>query len=80
MTRNIVRNMPIKFEVKILNISGVIQNLRFGHFSKKWLKLAKIGPPWGHVTKIFQNIFSQNFPKNILVTLRKFGGPPKSRF
>ena len=60
----------------MLNISGVIQNLRFVHFSKNWLKLAL----WGHVTKFKKKFFPQNFPKNILVTLRKFGGPPKSRF
>ena len=29
--RNIVRNIHIKIKVKILSISGVIQNLRFGH-------------------------------------------------
>ena len=29
--RNILRNKPIKFQVKITQISGVIKNFRFGH-------------------------------------------------
>ena len=37
---NSVINMPTKFLVKILNISRVIQNIRFGHVTSKIHKFA----------------------------------------
>ena len=36
-------------------------------------------PPRGHVTKIVKIFFLQNFPKQNLLTLRKFVGPSKRR-
>ena len=53
-----------------------MQNLRFGHMTKNWLKLAKIAPRPGVMwPKFFKNIFPKISLKNILVTLRILGGP-----
>ena len=51
--RNSGRNMPIKFYGKILNISRVILNLRFGHVTSKIRKFAPLDRIRGHVTNFF---------------------------
>ena len=71
--RNSVRNTPAKFEVRNLKISRVIPDLRFGHVTSEIRKFGSLRSR----DRNFSKIFFQNFRKNILVTLRKFGGPLK---
>ena len=70
--RNSVGNTTIQFEVQIINIKRVIQNLRFGHRTLKISKFSALGRTVGQVTIL---IFPQKFSQNILATLRKFGTP-----
>ena len=72
--------MPLKFKVKILKITLVIKYLRFDRFGHVTAKICKLDPLWSRDQNLSIKFFPNNLPKDILLTLRKFGEPPKSRF
>ena len=79
-TRYTVIKMPLKFKVKILKITFVIKYLRFGRFVHVTAKIRKLAPLGSRDQNNSIKFFPNNLPKDILLTLRKFGEPPKSRF
>ena len=71
---NSIWKKPMKFEVKIINLSWVTEILKFGCVTSKIRKLAPMGRTQGYVTNIFSQKFSK-ISKIFYVTFHKFGGP-----
>ena len=46
-------------------------------FKVKILKICKLAPLWSRDLNLSIKFFPNNLPKDILLTLRKFGEPPK---
>ena len=77
--RYMVRNMPIKFKVKILKISLVIKYLRFGRFGHVTSKIRKFAP-LGSRDQNFSKIFFPKFPQKYFSNTAQVWGAPQKSF